>query len=107
MRSFAFALLLVAGPLEAQTDPLAPVPAPAPAPPIPTDPNNPASAYITAGQDEPGYRSWYLSAPARAQQVKSFNVYLVGAQVGGIVPTWQLFRTATSWQQCGAQPPQG
>jgi len=107
MRAFAFALLLVAGPLEAQTDPLAPVPAPAaaaPAPPIPTDPNNPASAYITAGQDEPGYRSWYLSTPARAQQVKSFNDYLVGAQVGGIVPTWQLFRTATSWQQCGAQP---
>ncbi len=109
MRALAFALLLVAGPLEAQTDPLAPVPvptapAPAPAPPIPTDPNNPASAYITAGQDEPGYRSWYLSTPARAQQVKSFNDYLVGAQVGGIVPTWQLFRTATSWQQCGAQP---
>jgi len=109
MRAFAFALLLVAGPLEAQIDPLAPMPAPTaparvPAPPIPTDPNNPASAYITAGQDEPGYRSWYLSTPARAQQVKSFNDYLVGAQVGGIVPTWQLFRTATSWQQCGAQP---
>jgi hypothetical protein len=24
--------------------------------------------------------------------------------VGGIVPTWQLFRTATSWRECGAQP---
>ena len=25
-------------------------------------------------------------------------------QVGGIVPTWQLLRTATSWQDCGGQP---
>ena len=40
----------------------------------------------------------------RAAQVKTFNDYLVGAQVGGIVPTWQLFRTATSWKDCGAQP---
>ena len=107
MRAFVLALLLVAGPLDAQTDPLAPVAAPPPPPPtapIPIDPNNPALAYITAGQDEPGYRSWYLALPARAAQVKAFNDYLVGAEVGGIVPTWQLFRTATSWKDCGAQP---
>ena len=24
--------------------------------------------------------------------------------VGGVVPTWQLLRTATDWQKCGAQP---
>jgi hypothetical protein len=65
---------------------------------------DPGAAYITAGQDEPGYRSWYIAAPWRAAQVKVFNDYLVGAQVGGIVPTWQLFRTATSWKDCGAQP---
>jgi hypothetical protein len=65
---------------------------------------NPAASYISAGQDEPGYRSWYLAAPARAGQVKAFNDYLAGAQVAGIVPTWQLLRTATSWQECGAQP---
>jgi hypothetical protein len=65
---------------------------------------NPAAPYITAGQDEPGYRSWYLAAPWRAGQVKSFNDYLASAQVAGIVPTWQLLRTATSWRECGAQP---
>jgi hypothetical protein len=65
---------------------------------------DPAAPYITAGQDEPGYRSWYLAAPWRAAQVKSFNDYLASAQVTGIVPTWQLLRTATSWQECGAQP---
>ena len=67
-------------------------------------PLDPAAAYITAGQDEPGYRSWYLAAPWRAAQVKSFNDYLVGNQVGGVLPTWQLLRTATSWKDCGGQP---
>ena len=100
MRLSALALLLVAGPLEAQ------VVTPAPATPVAAAPAawDPGAAYITAGQDEPGYRSWYLALPARAAQVKSFNDYLVGAQVGGVVPTWQLLRTATSWQECGAQP---
>jgi len=65
---------------------------------------NPAAPYITAGQDEPGYRSWYLAAPWRPAQVKAFNDYLVSNQVGGILPTWQLLRTATSWADCGQQP---
>lgn len=97
MRALALVPLFLSTALKAQLAP------PIAAPPA-INPTNPAAAYITAGQDEPGYRSWYLSLPARAQQVKAFNDYLVGAQVGGIVPTWQLFRTATSWQSCGAQP---
>ena len=100
MRAALSAFLLVASPLGAQTDPvLAPgVPAAQPAA------WDPAAPYIAAGQDEPGYRSWYLAAPWRAGQVKSFNDYLVAGQVGGILPTWQLLRTATSWEKCGAQP---
>src|SRR4051794_38608054 len=77
-----------------------PVPAPGVAPPA----WNPAAPYITVGQDEPGYRSWYLAAPWRAAQVRSFNDYLASNQVGGIFPTWQLLHTATSWQECGGQP---
>jgi hypothetical protein len=65
---------------------------------------DPAAPYITAGQDEPGYRSWYLAAPWRAAQVKSFNDYLATWQVSGIVPTWELLRTATAWKDCGGQP---
>jgi hypothetical protein len=65
---------------------------------------NPAAAYITAGQDEPGYRNWYVASPAHAIGVTSFNRYLVTYGVGGIVPTWQLIRTATAWERCGAQP---
>jgi hypothetical protein len=102
MRQLFFALLLLASPVAAQT--VAPLPA-APVAPAPQPAAwDPAAPYITAGQDEPGYRSWYLAAPWRAGQVKSFNDYLASAQVTGIVPTWQLLRTATSWQECGAQP---
>jgi hypothetical protein len=90
--------LLLAAQIAAQM-PAAP-PAPAPTSAI----WNPAAPYITAGQDEPGYRSWYLAAPARAVQVKMFNDYLAEAGVAGVVPTWQLFRTASSWESCGAQP---
>jgi hypothetical protein len=95
MRSLLTALAFLAAPAAAQT-PLVPTPVPAVW--------NPAADYITAGQDEPGYRSWYLAVPARAVQVKAFNDYLATYQVSGIVPTWQLFRTATSWEKCGAQP---
>lgn len=95
MRSLLTALAFLATPAVAQA-PLTPPPAPAAW--------NPAAEYITAGQDEPGYRSWYLAMPARAVQVKAFNDYLATYQVSGIVPTWQLFRTATSWAKCGAQP---
>ena len=65
---------------------------------------DPASEYITAGQDEPGYRSWYMALPSRPSQVKAFNEYLSTYEVAGIVPTWQLFRTATAWQRCAGQP---
>jgi len=95
-------LVLIATAAAAQP---APVTQPSPAQPMQaTAPWDPAAPYITVGQDEPGYRSWYLAAPWRAPQVKSFNDYLVANQVGGILPTWQLLRTATSWKDCGQQP---
>src|SRR5690349_15697068 len=76
------------------------VAAPLPAPAV----WDPVKGYISAGQDEPGYRSWYLAAPWRAAQVKAFNDYLASEQVSGVLPTWQLLRTATSWRECGGQP---
>lgn len=101
MRRFLLSLFVFSAPAEAQV--AAPT-SPAVAPPPMLAVWNPAASYITAGQDEPGYRSWYLAAPWRAAQVKSFNDYLVSYQVSGIVPTWQLLRTATSWKVCGGQP---
>jgi hypothetical protein len=101
-----FSTLLLASPAAGQTllKQSAP-PQAVPGPPAePAAPWDPAAAYITAGQDIEGYKSWYLAAPWREGQVRSFNAYLTSAGVMGIVPTWQLFRTATSWQECGGQP---
>jgi len=65
---------------------------------------DPIAPYIAAGQDEPGYRNWYIASPAHATSVKSYNDYLDQYGVAGIFPTWKLLRTATSWQRCGQQP---
>ena len=100
MRWVLAALALIAAPAAAQTAPAA-MPVLTPAPPVYW---NPVADYITAGQDEPGYRSWYLAAPWRAGQIKAFNDYLATYRVAGIVPTWQLLRTATSWEKCGGAP---
>ena len=94
--ALASLIFLAAAPASAQV--------PVAAPPAPAAVWNPAAPYITVGQDEPGYRSWFLAAPWRAGQVRQFNDYLITYQVAGIVPTWQLFRTATAWKDCGGQP---
>lgn len=110
MKFLAFPLLVIAAAAPAQPAPVAmapqtmPVASPTPPQAAQTGAWDPVRPYITAGQDEPGYRSWYLAAPWRAAQVKAFNDYLVSSQVGGILPTWTLLRTATSWQECGGQP---
>jgi len=65
---------------------------------------NPAADYVTPGQDEPGYKVWVGAAAWRPVYVKAFNNYLVTYGVGGVVPTWQLLRTASDWQKCAAQP---
>ncbi len=96
MRMLALVLLFAAASLRAQTPAVSPAPAP--------DVWDPVKDYITIGQDEPGYRNWYVATPAHATSVKAFNDYLVQYGVGGVFPTWQLLRTATSWQRCGGQP---
>mgnify|MGYP003296097299 CR=1 FL=1 len=94
--------LLFAVPVGAGAQPLRP--APFSAAPFTSAPFNPAADYVTAGQDEPGYQSWYKALGWRPVYVRAFNNYLVANGVGGIVPTWQLLRTASEWQRCGADP---
>ena len=69
---------------------------------VPGMPWEPLAPYVTPGQDEPGYRNWYLASPAHAASVTALNTYLVTYGVGQVVPTWQLLRTASDWQKCGA-----
>ena len=89
LRWFALLLLVVALPARAQY-----------APPR----FNPAADYVTVGQDEPGYRRWAAAASWRPVYIRAFNDYLISNGVGGVAPTWQLLRTATDWQKCGADP---
>jgi hypothetical protein len=76
------------------------------APPAWTEgmPWQPTEPYVVVGQDEPGYRNWYIASPAHPAAVRSFNDYLVTYGVGGVVPTWQLLRTASDWYKCGQSP---
>jgi hypothetical protein len=94
-------LLLLAAPAAGQVPfPAAPV-ATWPAPYVPWQP---AAPYVTAGQDEPGYRRWIAARPFRSAHIGQFHRYLDGAGVAFVVPTWQLLRTASDWQRCGAEP---
>ena len=63
----------------------------------------PNVAYVIIGQDEAGYRAWNLADPGRVARVSALSAYLNTYQVGGIVPTWQLLRTASDWQKCGQE----
>ncbi|HEU5481504.1 MAG TPA: hypothetical protein VFU80_00215 [Sphingomicrobium sp.] len=94
MRALA-ALLLISGATGAAAQPVPPAAVPA---------WEPTAPYITIGQNEVGYRNWYLAAPWHPAGVKAFNDYLTAWGVAGVVPTWQLLRTATDWEKCGAQP---
>jgi hypothetical protein len=75
------------------------------APPyLPASAWQPTAPYVTIGQDEPGYRNWYMASPVHPLRVRAFNTYLAVHGVGGVVPTWQLLRTASDWRKCGGQP---
>jgi hypothetical protein len=77
---------------------------PATPPFVPQPAWNPAADYVTAGQDEPGYRAWMARQPWHAAAVASYHRYLADAGVAYVAPTWQLLRTASDWQRCGAEP---
>jgi len=96
-RLIALLCLLILVPAAALAQPYAQQPAP-------YAPFNPAAEYVTAGQDEPGYRRWVAEAAWRPMYVRAFHNYLTTYGVAGVAPTWQLLRTASQWQRCGADP---
>lgn len=108
MRSTAVLVLSLglAAPAFAQWQP---VPAPRPPLTLPAPAPfqhqwNPVAEYVSAGQAEPGYRSWVLAQPWRASWVRQFHDYLSVHGVSYVAPSWQLLRTASDWQRCGADP---
>ena len=51
---------------------------------------NPAAPYVTAGQDEPGYRAWIAGASWRPAYVKAFHDYLTTYGVGGVADPFEV-----------------
>jgi hypothetical protein len=55
------------------------------------------------GQSEAAYLEM-LAKPAFAARVDAFEAWLRAKRVAGILPTWQILRTATMWRECAGPP---
>jgi hypothetical protein len=67
----------------------------------------PAPAFaqeLPEGQSQADYAAWQARDPGARAAMLSFESYLGAAGAGGVVPSWQLVRTASSWKQCAAAP---
>jgi hypothetical protein len=65
----------------------------------------PASAdEMPEGQSRADYDAWLAGSPDARAKLLSFESWLHAAGVEGIVPTWQLVRTASMWRECNAPP---
>jgi hypothetical protein len=64
-----------------------------------------ASAQSTApSQSRADYLAWLAQDPQNRQNVRAFRTFLEARDVKGVLPTWQLVRTSSSWRQCSAEP---
>jgi hypothetical protein len=60
---------------------------------------------LPVGQGEAEYQAWLAAGgPGRQGQVLSFESWQDVAGVRGVLPTWQVIRTASMWRECGGQP---
>lgn len=68
-------------------------------------PSRAAAQELPEGQGEAEYRAWLTSGgPGLAASVLSFESWQEAAGVRGVLPTWQLLRTASMWRECGGPP---
>lgn len=103
----ACAAALAFVPASAPATPAAPFPAtPASEAPAPTSilhnhaPD--ADPGFAPGQSRADYHAWLAQSSDHQEQVRAFRAYLAEAGVEGVLPIWQLVRTASSWRQCRA-----
>jgi len=59
---------------------------------------------LAPGQTAADFNAWLARSPAHRAEVAAFDNRLAAEGVAGIVPTWQLIRTASSWRECAAEP---
>ncbi|MGV3572779.1 MAG: D-Ala-D-Ala carboxypeptidase family metallohydrolase [Ramlibacter sp.] len=60
-----------------------------------------AAAAADDTRDLAMFRAWL---PAHRAQVQAFEAFLAREQLTGVVPTWQLLRSASMWRECKAPP---
>jgi len=59
---------------------------------------------LPQGQGEADYRAWLGNHSGLQASILSFESWQEAAGVGGVLPTWQLIRTASMWRECGGPP---
>jgi len=59
---------------------------------------------LPVGQGEAEYEAWLAGNPGNRGQVLSFESWQEAAGVRGVLPTWQIIRTASMWRECGGPP---
>ena len=67
--------------------------------------SSPAAAQqLAEGQGPAEFQSWLDSGPAIRGRVLSFEAWQDAAGVAGVLPTWQVLRTASMWKECEGPP---
>ena len=56
------------------------------------------------GQSEAAYHAFLAAKPHVAADVRAFEDWLRRKRVYGVLPTWQVLRTATMWRECNGPP---
>lgn len=59
---------------------------------------------LPEGQSEAEYRAWLAASPGTRASVLSFEAWQQAAGVSGVLPTWQVIRTASMWRVCNGPP---
>jgi hypothetical protein len=59
-----------------------------------------AAQELPVGQGQAEYEAWLASSPDVRGQVLSFESWQEAAGVRGVLPTYQLVRTASMWREC-------
>lgn len=63
-----------------------------------------AAQQLPEGQGEAEYRAWLAASPGTRASVLSFESWQNAAGVLGVLPTWQVIRTASMWRVCNGPP---
>ena len=64
----------------------------------------PAQELPDAGQNEAAFRQYLAKKPVFRSEVLELEHWLGAKRVAGILPTWQILRTASMWKICNGPP---